>query len=226
MKITGISQQKNKQDRFNLYVDDDFFCGISELTLIKENLYVGLELDNERLNRILFLELENRIFERALNNISSNPKTEFQVRRYIRELFFKKKGEWFSKGIEVDEEEILERVVKRLKDYNFLDDEAYARMFVESRIKNKPRGKMVLINELRKKGISKDIAQRICDEMVEDEYSLLRKIYLKKYGEERLTKRDTKKIQYLQRKGFSWDLIETLISDDTGEQEEMDSSWQ
>lgn len=217
MKITEISQQKNKKDRFNLYIDNDFFCGISALTLTRENLYVGLELEEDRLNEILSLELENQVFERVLNNISNNSKTEFQVRRYIKDLFFKKKGDWFSKGIEVNELEILENVIKRLKDYNFLDDESYARIFVESRIKNKPRGKIVLINELRKKGISKNIAQRVCDELIEDELFLLKKIYEKKYGEENLTVKDQKKIQYLQRKGFSWDLIQTLITDDTGE---------
>lgn len=217
MKITEILPQKKKKDRFNLYIDDEFFCGISSLTLTKENLYKGLDIDDERLDKVLSLELENQVFERVLNNISNNPKTEFQVVRYIKHLFFKKKGDWFAKGVEIDEKKILENVVKRLKDYNFLDDESYARMFVEGRIKNKPRGKMVLISELRRKGISKDTAQRVCDELVQDEYALLNKIYTKRYGEEKLTKQDTKKIQYLQRKGFSWDLIQTLITDDTGE---------
>ena len=217
MKITDILPQKNKKERFNLYIDGEFFCGISSLTLTRENLYAGLELKEERLNEILSLELENQIFQRVLNNISNNPKTEFQVRKYIKELFFKKKGNWFAKGIDVNEEKILGNVINRLKDYNFLDDESYARMFVESRIKNKPRGKIVLINELRTKGISKDIAEDVCSELVNDEFSLLKKIYTKKYGEEKLTIEDTKKIQYLQRKGFSWDLIQNLMTDDTGE---------
>ena len=217
MKITDISQQKKKKDRFNLYIDGEFFCGISSLTLTRENLYIDLQLEEERLNEILSLELENQIFERTLSNISNNPKTEFQIKRYIKDIFFKKKGKWFSKGMEVNETQIQEGVIGRLKKYSFIDDESYARLFVESRIKNKPRGKIVLINELRTKGISKDMAQKICDELVEDESSLLKKIYTKKYGEEKLTKQDTKKIQYLQRKGFSWDLIQNLITDDTGE---------
>ncbi len=217
MKITEISQQKKNKERFNLYIDGDFFCGISSLTLAKENLYTGLDINEERLQRILKIDLESRVFDRVAENISNSPKTEFQVKRYIKDLFFKKQGDWFSKGLEVSETEILENVIKKLKEYKLLDDEIYARMFVESRIKNKPRGKIVLINELRIKGISKDTAQKVCDELIEDELSILKKIYLKKYGEEKLTIKDTKKIQYLQRKGFSWDLIQSLITDDTGE---------
>jgi len=217
VKITEISPQKNKKGRFNLYIDDNFFCGISALTLTKENLYTTLEIDEERLERIFLGELENRIFERLVRNISDHPKTEFQVRRYIRDLFFKKKGSWFSKDLDINKQEIEEKVIKRLKEYNFLNDESYAQLFVESRIKSRPRGKLILINELRKKGISKDIAEKVCNELIEDEYSLIQKVYKKKYKEEIFTIKDQKKIQYLQRKGFSWDLIQKLIKDDTGE---------
>jgi regulatory protein len=217
VKITDILPQKKNQDRFNLYIDGEFFCGISSLTLARENLYKDLDIGEERLNEVIKEDLENRVFDRVAQNISNSPKTEFQIRRYIKDLFFKKKGDWFSKGIDIDESKILENVITRLKDYHFLDDESYARMFVESRIKNKPRGKIILINELRTKGISKNTAQKICDELVDDESSLLKKIYAKKYGDEEFTRKDTKKIQYLQRKGFSWDLIQTLISDDIGE---------
>jgi len=163
------------------------------------------------------LELENRIFERLVRNISDHPKTEFQVRRYIKDLFYKKKGSWFSKDTEIDKEQIEEKVIERLNEYNFLDDESYARLFVESRIKNKPRGKIILINELRKKGISKDIAENVCNELIEDEYSLIQKVYAKKYRDEIFTIKDQKKIQYLQRKGFSWDLIQKLITNDSRE---------
>jgi regulatory protein len=217
VKITEISQQKKKQERYNLFVDGEFFCGISTLTLTKENLYKDLEINEKRLEEILSSELENRIFERVVNNITARPKTEFQVRRYIRDLFFKKGGSWFSKDININTKEIEEIVIKRLKKYDLLNDESYARLFVESRVRSKPRGKMILVNELRKKGVSKDISEKIVNELVEDESSLLKKVYEKKYGEETFTKKDQKKIQYLQRKGFSWDLIKSLMKDDTGE---------
>ena len=217
MKITDISQQKNNIERFNLYIDGVFLCGISSLTIAKENLYKGLDINEERLNELLRLDLENRVFDRVVENLSRSPKTEFQIKRYISELLFKKSGKWFSKDIDIDEKNLKERVVEKLRKYDFLNDEAYARMFVESRIRTKPRGKIILINELRSKGISKDIAQRVCDELVEDELSLLKKIYLKKYGEEPFSIKDTKKIQFLQRKGFSWDLIQNILNDDSGE---------
>lgn len=217
MKITEISQQKNNKERFNLYVDDSFLCGISSSTIAKENLYKGMEIDERRMENILKSDLENRVFDRVAENLSKSPKTELQVKRYMSELLFKKSGKWFSKDINIEEKELKENVLNRLKEYNFLNDEAYARMFVESRIRNKPRGKMILINELRVKGISKEMAQRVCDELVDDEFSLLRRIYTKKYGDEPISYHDTKKIQFLQRKGFSWDLIQKILTDDSGE---------
>jgi regulatory protein len=215
--ITEISSQKNKQDRFNIYIDGEFFAGISSLTLAKENLYKGLEIEEERLNNILLLELENRIFDRVVNNISNTPKTEFQIKRYIKDLIYKKRGKWFSKDFPIEEEDLISKIVTKLLEYKFLDDEAYARMFVQSRIRNKPRGKFVLIRELVKKGIKKDIAIKVCDELIDDEYDILKKTYQKKYKDENITMDDSKKIQYLQRKGFNWDLIKKYIDDDTRE---------
>ena len=217
MKITEISQQKNNKERFNLYVDDSFLCGISSSTIAKENLYKGMEIDESRMENILKSDLENRVFDRVAENLSKSPKTELQVKRYMSELLFKKSGKWFSKDMNIEEKKLKENVLNRLKEYNFLNDEAYARMFVESRIRNKPRGKIILINELRVKGISKETAQKVCDELVEDEFSLLRRIYTKKYGDEHISYHDTKKIQFLQRKGFSWDLIQKILTDDSGE---------
>ena len=152
MIITDVQQQKRNTSRFNLYIDNKFYAGISANTLAKFNLYKEKEIDEEELQKILYQDLKQRFTDRVINNIARSPKTEFQIRRYLNELSFKKKGDWFDKEINIDSDNMFNEIVETLKELELLNDRTYAQLFVESRIKNKPRGKYVLISEL----ISKD----------------------------------------------------------------------
>ncbi len=212
MTITKIEQQKRNVSRFNLYIDDQFLVGISSNTLTKFNLYKGKELDEKTLQQILFQELKQRFLDRAIKYLSRAPKTTFQLKRYLGDLQYKKKGDWYDEVADIDFEKIFDEIVEHLKDINLLDDENYATLFVESRIKNKPRGKFVLVSELIGKGVDKEIAKKVCDELIEDEYDILKKTYFKRYKNEKLDMKDRKKISYLQRKGFSYDLIKKFAN--------------
>jgi regulatory protein len=184
--------------------------GISANTLAKFNLYKGKSIDQKTLDKILYQELKQRFFDRAANYLTRAPKTTFQLRRYLKDLRYKKKGKWFDEGLKIDFEKLFDEIIKNLEDMRLLDDEEFARMFISSRIRNKPRGKFVLVSELISKGVDKEMAIEITDELIEDEYDILKKTFYKKYKSYNLDLSETKKIAYLQRKGFSYDLIKKL----------------
>jgi len=213
--ITKVEQQKNNSSRYSIYVDDIFFGGVSSNTLTKYNLYKEKEVKKEALDEILITELKQRFQQRAENYLARAIKTEFQVRKYLNDLKFKKKGKWFDENIYVDFDKIFDEIINRLKELQFINDRKYAELFIESRIRNKPRGKYVLVSELLKKGIDKELAKVVCDEIIEDEYEILKHTYYKKYKEEKFNQDDRKKIQYLQRKGFSYDLIKQFIENES-----------
>ena len=217
MKITKLEQQKRNTSRFNLYIDDRFLAGISANTLAKFNLYKGKEVEEDLLSDILYQELKQRFLDRSVSYITRAPKTVFQLRKYLRELKYKKKGKWFDEKLETDFEKIFDEVVERLIEMKLLDDKNFAEMFIESRIKNKPRGKFVLVSELISKGVDKEIAKEVCNELIEDEYDILKRTFYKKYKSYSLALNDQKKIAYLQRKGFSYDLIKKFAQDESEE---------
>lgn len=217
MIVTKLEQQKKNGSRFNLYIDELFVAGISSNTLAKFNLYKGKELEEDLLEEILYQELKRRFTDRAINYIARAPKTKFRIGQYLRELQYKKKGKWFDEGADIDFDKIFSEIVEKLEEMNLIDDEEFARLFVESRIKNKPRGKFVLVSELIGKGVDKEIAVKICDELIEDEYDILKKIFYKRYKSEQLDLSDRKKIAYLQRKGFSYDLIKKFAKSESTE---------
>ncbi|MDD4381907.1 MAG: RecX family transcriptional regulator [Candidatus Dojkabacteria bacterium] len=215
MIVTALEQQKKDNSRLNVYMDGNFFCGLSVNIIAQYNIYQGKEIEDNKLEEILFAELQSRFFDRAVSYLVRSPKTEYQIKRYINELFFKKKGKWFEDISKEQMEQIQNNVLDKLHKYDYIDDKRYAELFVTSRLKNKPRGRAVLYGELLSKGVSKDIVKETLDNMFKDEYQVLKDAYKKKYKEEKISFEDTKKISFLQRKGFNWDLIERYINDES-----------
>jgi regulatory protein len=63
--------------------------------------------------------------------------------------------------------ELVEGVITRLEDVGLLDDEVFARLWVESRDRSKPRGQIALRRELALKGIDRETAEAILAERAE-----------------------------------------------------------
>lgn len=60
---------------------------------------------------------------------------------------------------EADRPALMDRVVVRLEELRFLDDLKYCEQWVEERSRIRPRGRYALTQELRKKGVSKDVLE-------------------------------------------------------------------
>ena len=60
--------------------------------------------------------------------------------------------------------QLVEGAISRLTELGMLDDEAFARQWVESRDRARPRGERALRDELRLKGIDGAIVESVLDE--------------------------------------------------------------
>ena len=60
--------------------------------------------------------------------------------------------------------ELIDGAVARLKDLGMLDDEAFARAWVESRDRARPRGERALRDELRLKGIDRAVVDQVLED--------------------------------------------------------------
>lgn len=89
----------------------------------------------------------------AFRLLSSRARTEQEIRRRLR-----KKG--FAG-------EVVEEVVAWLLERDFLDDEGFCRTYVEERIRRRPRGRFALVQELRKRGVDRGLAERAVEEAME-----------------------------------------------------------
>lgn len=107
----------------------------------------------------------------------------------------------------------IDAVIQKLTDLKFLDDEEFAKAWIESRQKYKGKSKYILKNELRLKGLSEDIIEPLLKE-AQDDLETARILFdkkkkiLGKFPQQEFKK---KMGLFLQRKGFSFEVITKLL---------------
>ena len=70
-----------------------------------------------------------------------------------------KKLTQYSKRRSIEDNNLIEKVINRLFELRYLNDQEYCNDFINSRIKFKPRGKYLLKKELILKGLNKDLIE-------------------------------------------------------------------
>lgn len=147
-KITALKAQKRNPKRVNVYLDGRYAFSLAAIEAAK--LRRGQVLSDEDIERLEERDSFEKARNRALRFLSYRPRSEAEVRRYLRD-----------KGVtSAVEEEIIERLTRA----KLLDDVAFARYWVENRERFKPRGVRMLRYELRQKGVDdKTIAQALAD---------------------------------------------------------------
>jgi len=199
MKITKIKKQKRRKNRYNLYVDGEFFEGVDENTVVKLNLYKGKVVEKGDLERIRKVEIEEKLHDKVLRLISRFPKTEKELKDYIL-----KKG--YSK-------EISQKEINRLKEYDLIDDDNYVENYVKSNRKYSIR---MLKNKLYKKGVPGKIIEKhlSVEDIQKKELKILKKLAKKKFKRvDTLGEKEQKEkvFAYLARKGFNFDDINKIV---------------
>ena len=113
-------------------------------------------------------------------------------------------------------DDLVEDVIASLKRSGDLDDEKFARFWVESRMHMNPAGDVVLKYELKTKGISDIIIEAVLSEKAGkyDEYELAFSMARERF--ERLKKLDRQKAMkrvydFLLRRGFKYDNIRKIV---------------
>jgi regulatory protein len=104
----------------------------------------------ERRERRAAVEDPEVVLEAAARFLETRSRSVAEVRRRLT-----------SAGYRAD---LIDGAIARLGDLGMLDDEAFARAWVESRDRARPRGERALQNELRLKGIDRAVVDAVLDE--------------------------------------------------------------
>ncbi len=193
--ITALKAQRGKE-RVNVYLDGRFAFGLSLIHAVW--LKIGQKLSDDDIAELQAADAVERARLRALDLISYRPRSVREV-----QLRLKKAGA---------SDEAIAQVVARLSEAGLLDDDAFSRAWVDSRMRASPRSKRMIAWELRQKGVSGQEIEAALEEVDEEDaaYRAAMKRLPKLQGLAP-AERKRKLYEYLARKGFDYETIERAV---------------
>jgi regulatory protein len=194
--ITSLEVQEHNRERVNLYIDGTFAFGIMALEAAK--LHKGQVLTDAELAALKAHDSVEMAYERALKLLAGRPRSAGEIRKSLA-----------SKKIDSS---TIDAVITRLEGQGYLDDLAFARLWVSNRQQFKPQGTRALRFELREKGIATEIIDQVLEGLDADDAAY--RAALKKARS--LRQLDTRTFRdklgaYLVRHGFNFDTARSVI---------------
>lgn len=202
-KISKIEVQKRNSERVNIFLDGEYAFSISMELAYKEGVKVNSEIDAERLKEIANKESFIMCRESALRIIERNYKTEKEVREKL-----------VLKGYE---QEAIDKAIDFLKEYKFLDDGNYTKMFIKNKLNS--QGSQKIKYSLMQKGVSKEVIEKELSN-VDREEEKISALNLAKKKINTIMKRETdtykisgKLYRFLMTKGFNYELVKEVVKE-------------
>ena len=204
--ITSIKVQKNGK-RINIYLDGKFGFGLDLENYLKYGIKVEQSLTDEKIKEIIKKANFQLNLDKLLRFATLRPRSELEILGWMKRKRVHKS--------------LQEELLNKLKHLDLIDDEKFARWWVEQRLSFKPKSKRILSDELRAKGIKKDTIEDVLESIVVDEVKIAKDLLeKKKYKWEKLPSLEAKrkKGDFLMRNGFSWEIIRKILKDETYEE--------
>lgn len=200
--ITSVQVQRKRATRRSIFINGEFAFGVSEEAYVKFALFTGREITKAFVDEVI--EWENRYQGRqiALRYVNARMRSRSEVEKKLREK-------------ELDQETIA-ATMEFLQEYDLLDDEAFARAWVNDQLLKRKLGRKRLDAGLKLKGIDRTIIERVLNERCgtdeELEQALLaaeRKAPTIRHDDR--IKWERSMANFLMGRGFSWEIIRQVI---------------
>lgn len=189
--ITALKVQKKNRDRVSVYLDGRYAFGLP--AIVAAGLRRGQVLSDAEIEGIKGQGANETAYNRALDYLSSRPRSRAELTEYLAKR-------------EVADSDIA-AIVDRLERAGLLDDEAFARFWIDNRERFRPRGARALRYELRNKGISHSVIDRALSGL--DEATGAYRAAEKKARQLGQLDENTfrqKLVEYLARRGFDYNV--------------------
>lgn len=97
--------------------------------------------------------MQENLHQKLLNDcfrfVSYRPHSEKEIRDFLAKKL-KRKRTFVNP-------EVIEKIIARLADFGYINDQKFSEWWIEQRTKNRPKGSRIIKQELLRKGIQKDV---------------------------------------------------------------------
>ncbi len=198
-KITALEIQKKNPNRVSVYLDEHFAFGLSRI--VAAWLKPGQELSEEKIAALQEEDAREAAIQKALHFLGHRARSIREVRENLQKHQIP--------------EPVITLTLKRLEEIGLLNDQEFARAWVENRNNFRPRSRRALALELRRKGLDDDVIQQTLEKNV-SETSLAREAarkHLHKVQGLDWPEFRAKLGSFLGRRGFSYETVAPVLRD-------------
>lgn len=215
MKVTALTAQQKDPNRLNVMVDGKYRFSLDISQVVSLGVKVGREYSETELAGLEGESQFGKLYARALEYCLIRPHSAREVRDYLwrktRETKYKSRKSGEIKTRDGVAPELADRVYDELLEKAYIDDERFARYWIENRNLAKGTSRRKLSSELSAKGVDRNIVERLLAESVRTDSDELRKVIAKKRAR---YSNEQKLMQYLARQGFGFDDIKRALTDE------------
>lgn len=208
-RITAIERQKRNPERVNVFLDGAFAFGLPLDAVLSHRLRTGITLDPTQIEDLKALDDTAKALDAAIRLLTARPRSVREITDRLRQKTY--------------DDETINRVIEKLRDWRYIDDEAFARYWVENRDTNRPRGRRLLEQELRQKGIDREIVGGAIEEAEIDEHAGAREIARSKLRSYRTLEPALARRRlgaFLARRGYGFGVIKPVLDELFGESDD------
>lgn len=196
MIITNaIPKRKGLSD---LYIDGEFAIKIDTETFLVSKFSVGSQIDDQQLKELIESSNIKRAKEKALWLISYRDHSKKELESKVRNC---------------SDKDSAKKAVEKLESVGLVDDEKFARNYAQQLLFVKHYSKKGAKYKLIEKGIDRDLADSVLEEIDFDSQEHIRIIIEHKYHNLSDEKTRRRAVSALQRKGYSWSDIKAVIDE-------------
>jgi regulatory protein len=212
-RVTEIRPTAGPGSRLTVFIDGAEAFTVSEEVAGELGLAVGVEIGADDAEPLRTDDGRQKAREAALRLLSVRARSEGELADRLA-----------RKGFDVD---VVGEVIEALRQVGLVDDEAFARAWADERARLRPVGPRRLAGELMEKRIDRQTAERVVDETFAacPEIELARRAAAAKgrpgrggtATREEVAKRRRRLFSFLVRRGFSYEVANTVARETEGE---------
>ena len=146
-------------------------------------------------------EFFGKAYNTALKSLSFRPRSEKEISDFLAKKKF--------------DHSTITLVITKLKKQNLINDEEFAKWWIEQRQMHKAKSGFLIKRELLEKGVDQNLIEELLDTSQND-YKTAHELFEKKKNRF-INLSDPHKfqkaVQFLQRRGFRWDTIKKVLQE-------------
>jgi regulatory protein len=212
MKISSLQQQKRRRDRVSVFLDEEFWVGISERLCSELALVAGMEISEEQKREIEEAALEDGALQYAFDRLSAGIIPKAQLKEKLS-----------AKGFSPS---TVDSVIRRCEELSLLDDSLWAETVSEERA-DRGQGARKVEDFLRRKGIDPEKIEEAIEKTFspEEEVPRASEVIEERYATPLSPPDQRRAYQMLLRRGFSHSAAGAVVESLAMSREAAEETW-